>query len=337
MAPHYLWSGQRSCFDTRGTRTACSDPLGAVQEAASRPGLPWPAPRFHVRGDTVLDAATGLTWPRRAAVLDFAFDWSESLAAVVRLNAEGLAGHRDWRIPNRRELRSLIDHAAARPALPPDHPFEQVAQTWYWTSTTAAMAPAHAWRVHLAGGRMFYGRKTDPAMLWPVRGASAVLPATGQTRCFNTSGKEVPCAKAVMQDGALRAGVPWPEPRFKTRENSVLDRLTGLIWTQDANIADGVVDWGRALGLTTALRTREDAPWRLPSINELESLVDAAHHSPALQGGHPFASVPEAVWSSTTSGYEPDWAYCLYLNKGAVGVGFKLLPEFGVWAVREAE
>jgi hypothetical protein len=73
--------------------------------------------------------------------------------------------------------------------------------------------------------------------------------------------------------------------------------------------------------------------WRLPNINELESLVDCDMHSPALQSGHPFECIQEAYWSSTTSMFEPDWAWALYLTKGAIGVGQKRGPHFSVWAV----
>ena len=77
----------------------------------------------------------------------------------------------------------------------------------------------------------------------------------------------------------------------------------------------------------------EGSAWRLPTINELEALVDCATHSPALPSGHPFADVQDTYWSSTTSLYEPDWAWALYLEKGATGVGQKRFAEFSVWAV----
>jgi len=73
--------------------------------------------------------------------------------------------------------------------------------------------------------------------------------------------------------------------------------------------------------------------WRLPNINELESLVDCSAHSPALPHGHPFTEVREGYWSSTTSMFEPDWAWALYLTKGAVGVGQKKGAHFSVWGV----
>jgi hypothetical protein len=34
--------------------------------------------------------------------------------------------------------------------------------------------------------------------------------------------------------------------------------------------------------------------------------------------------------------YEPDWAWALYLEKGAVGVGHKQQARFSAWAVRTA-
>jgi len=77
----------------------------------------------------------------------------------------------------------------------------------------------------------------------------------------------------------------------------------------------------------------ETHSWRLPNINELESLVDCSTHSPALPNGHLFRDIREGYWSSTTSMFEPDWAWALYLSKGAVGVGQKKGPYFSVWPV----
>ncbi len=41
----------------------------------------------------------------------------------------------------------------------------------------------------------------------------------------------------------------------------------------------------------------------------------AARTAPALSHGHPFRDVREGYWSSTTSMFEPDWAWALYLVK----------------------
>jgi len=326
---HILSTGQRLCFDAAGQPVDCA---GTGQDGEFRSGEAWPEPRFAPQGEALaLDRLTGLVWPRAASLGDFPMSWTEALYAVARMNEENAFGNADWRLPNRRELSSLVSYSHHRPALPTGHPFT-VSQTWYWTSTTADIAPGCAWRVHLEGGRMFYGDKTRDAMVWPVRGKSAVLARTGQRRCWDALGAFIGCA-ATGQDGELRSGAPWPKPRFAVEEDGVRDLLTGLLWMRSTNHL-GVCTWEEAL--LTATRQRESGPkWRLPNIRELESVVDADHHDPALPAGHPFPDIREAYWSSTSSAFAPDWAYCLYLHKGAVGVGFKARKEFHAWFVAQ--
>ena len=65
------------------------------------------------------------------------------------------------------------------------------------------------------------------------------LPKTGQTKCYDTSGAEIPCAE-TGQDGDIQAGVPWPEPRFTDNgDGTMMDNLTGLMWTKNANLPNG--------------------------------------------------------------------------------------------------
>ncbi len=40
--------------------------------------------------------------------------------------------------------------------------------------------------------------------------------------------------------------------------------------------------------------------WRMPNINELESLVDILRSNPALSAGNPFTNVANSYWSSTS-------------------------------------
>jgi hypothetical protein len=324
---HIPATGQRLCHDAAGRPVDCA---GSGQDGEFRTGEPWPEPRFEPQGeDLVLDRLTGLVWPRLASVGDFPMSWTEALDAVADMNRENAYGHADWRLPNRRELLSVVSLDHHRPALPPGHPFT-VQQTWYWTSTTASRAPGYAWHVHLEGGRMFYGDKTRDAMVWPVRGASGLLPRTGQRSCMDFRGNACDCG-GTGQDGELRCGIPWPEPRFAVEAAGVRDMLTGLLWTRSADQA-GLCTWDEALAAAREHRGG-GLRWRLPSIRELESLVDAECHDPALPAGHPFEGPQEAYWSSTSSAYAPDWAYCLYLHKGAVGVGFKVKREFRAWFV----
>jgi hypothetical protein len=80
--------------------------------------------------------------------------------------------HPYWRLPNVRELQSLIDYGNYNPALPTGHPFTNVQSVgWYWSSTTYAYFPWYAWLVYFHDGLLngdvegngYYGA-------WCVRG-----------------------------------------------------------------------------------------------------------------------------------------------------------------------
>ncbi|GAB4346676.1 MAG: hypothetical protein Kow0089_24110 [Desulfobulbaceae bacterium] len=331
-----LQTGQLFCYDESGAVVECR---GTGQDGELRSGEAWPEPRFSPGDATVFDRLTGLTWTRNATPAGFPLTWMEALDFIRGMNREALHGHADWRLPNRRELRSLVSYQARRPALPEDHPFYEVFPGWYWSSTTAAIHPAYAWYVHMDGARMFYGGKEQYSLVWPVRGVSRVLPVTGQHGCFDAKGNPVPCVDTV-EDGFEPTGIMWPGDRFLIRAEFVEDRLTGLEWLRRATLSEEPVSWAGALGLVAELNRqqhREENPWRLPNINELESLVDASRHAPALPGDHPFTGVRDVYWSSTTSFFEPDWAWALYLDKGATGVGVKRNPTFFAWPVRDVE
>ena len=306
MSHGYLQTGQLDCYDTEGKRIPCQ---GSGQDGELRRGDPWPDPRFDVlegpEDGLVRDNLTGLKWARDANLAEFPLDWREALDFVQRMNMEAALGRSDWRLPGRRELRSLLSHGTRNPALPAGHPFRNVVLTWYWTSSTAAINHDYAWYVHMEGARCFYGNKGQYFLLWPV------------------------CGEAES--------VPVPEPRFQVSGDSVTDRLTGLRWQRLADLTGSHVTWEQALSATADLNPDGAVPgegWRLPNINELVSLVDLGYWSPALPQGHPFEHVREGYWSSTTSAFEPDWAWALYLTKGAVGIGQKRGAYFAAWAVR---
>jgi len=117
-----LRTGQSTRHDVQGVRIDCTR---SGQDAAHGRGRPQPRPRIELRGELVTDRLTGLMWPRDAGLGEFPLTWEEALDLVSSMNAEGLLGHRDRRLPNRRELRSLIDHQTRRPSLPEDHPFQR--------------------------------------------------------------------------------------------------------------------------------------------------------------------------------------------------------------------
>lgn len=337
MAWKYPSTGQKSCRNAKGEDIPCP---GTGQDGEFQTGTPWPKPRFAPDGDLVQDRLTGLTWTLNANPGDLPLTWTEALNLARDMNRKRAHGRNDWRLPNKRELLSLVDYSEHRPPLPTGHPFKNISQNWYWTSTSAARNTAYAWYVHMAGARIFYGKKDSRYLAWPVCGqGNGLIPKTGQTSCFDDSGKPVPC-KDTGQDADTDTGRAWPNPRFEPAGDTVQDRLTGLTWTRNADLARGMTAWQDALALVAEMnreKSHDRANWRLPTIVEMEYLTDASQHDPALPAGHPFTDVREAYWTSTTSCFEPDWSWCLYLHKGACGVGHKPGKEFFVWAVSGPE
>ena len=124
--------------------------------------------RFASGDAVVTDRRTGLLWSREADPLGRDTTWPEALAAIFDLNRRGLGGRHDWRLPNIRELESLVDLDAHSPALPGGHPFVNV-QDAYWSSTTSVYETRYAWTLYSQDGGVGVGFKTGPGFyVWPV-------------------------------------------------------------------------------------------------------------------------------------------------------------------------
>jgi hypothetical protein len=139
-------------------------------------GTAWPDPRFIDNDDgTVTDNMTGLVWTKNANMLEVTQDWYVAVGACNELAHDGfdlvddsLPG--DWRLPNVRELQSLIDYGQNKPALPADHPFLDVQPLSYWTSTSASTY--FSWGVSLDKGYTApsYYKDGTNGFIWCVRG-----------------------------------------------------------------------------------------------------------------------------------------------------------------------
>jgi len=139
------------------------------------PLTPPDAPRFSDNNDgTVTDNLTGLVWLKAGGGSRGAEDWAAALAFCNDLE-DGTAGLHDnsrpgdWRLPNVRELHSLIDYAQHDPALPGGHPFTEVPGGPHWTSTTLSEDPEYAFSMNLREGRLWSHDKQTLEYVWAVR------------------------------------------------------------------------------------------------------------------------------------------------------------------------
>ncbi len=152
-------------------------------------GVSWPSPRFTDNGDgTVTDNLTGLTWLKDANCFGSKL-WQDALGTVADFNSnpdnydcpDYTATYTEWRLSNRKELRSLIDYSNPYPALSSGHPFANVV-FYYWSSTIHAYttqiyqetrATDYPWYVRMDGYVNGEDGGQMPLPVWPVR--------TGQT------------------------------------------------------------------------------------------------------------------------------------------------------------
>ena len=75
-----------------------------------------------------------------------------------------------------------------------------------------------------------------------------------------------------------------------------VDPKTGLWWQSRS---PGEMTWDEAKEYAEALRLDGKAGWRLPSLTELESLLDRSRYRPVMREGVPFRD-EHSYWSSTT-------------------------------------
>jgi hypothetical protein len=177
-----------------------------------------------------------------------------------------------------------------------------------------------------------------PLFARPALAATITLPRTGQTSCWDAAGASTPCAGSG-EDGDLQTGNPWPTPRFLDNgDQTISDRLTGLVWSKNANPAKTPQTWQQALDYVKSLNSSNyngHNDWRLPDINELRSLADAQQGDLAswlnsqafsgVQGG--------SYWSSDSDSYATGNAWYIGMDSGYVYSDAKSWSNY-VWPVR---
>ena len=195
--PWPLATDQIICYDPEGTPVSCD---ASGQDAENKSNGTHYDQRFQLDGDIVFDTVTGLHWCRNANPFEFPYAWQEAQDRVTGMNRSKAHGRADWRLPERRELFSLLSHQHINPALQHMHPFSGVFPGYCWSATTCSRLPDQAWYVHLGGARVYRGMKKGAYLIWPVAGPGYVAPEN--------------------------------DNRFLSIGQKVKDTLTGLYWTE---------------------------------------------------------------------------------------------------------
>lgn len=184
-------------------RTGQIASYGTGDDGDLRRGIDWPSPRFLDFGNGIIrDNLTGLIWtadpntPGPSAcgpgVAKISYD---SYLFVQCLNNNSYLGYNDWRVPNRKELQSLIDHSRFNPMLPAGNPFTGVGSGTYWSSDTYINQCNLGWAIDMNTGVVneSYKNPTNALHVWPVRGPLSLQVFLDGDGLGSINGSQISC------------------------------------------------------------------------------------------------------------------------------------------------
>jgi cysteine-rich repeat protein len=192
-ARYFPATGQTTCWNTAKAVISCA---GTGQDGEIQAGATL---AYVNNGDgTITDTNTGLMWENLDdsnldAIYgihdkDNRYTWGNAIAVkIATLNGGGgFAGHADWRLPNRKELESILNleipypgpmlAAAFNTACTPGCTVTSCSCTqsgYYWSSSSNATNPNYAWVLNFNAGNVNANNKTNHSYYCrAVRGGS---------------------------------------------------------------------------------------------------------------------------------------------------------------------
>jgi hypothetical protein len=242
---------------------------------------------------TVTDNATGLVWEQTP-------DGTTYALSGARGHCEGLSlgGRDDWRLPSVLELQSIVDYRVSSPALDTTVflGLPKNASSNTWSSTPMVGDTEFARMVDFDTGTSL---EIDPE-------------ATALVRCVRG-----------VAGGAAAPG------KYSVDNGTVHDASTKLTWQQGVS-PDETLTWGSPNTVGTAQHycstlDLNGGGWRLPTLNELETLVDyTAPVNSRAQATIDIASFPNTppfawFWSATPLASDPSQAWDVEFGSGSNG------------------
>ena len=123
--------------------------------------------------------------------------------------------------------------------------------------------------------------------------------------------------------------------RFKKVKSGIKDKKTKLIW---AYMSHKKMGYNEAITYCKELNHNGKSDWRLPSVSELQSILDYTQSEPAIPNKLKVFNevVSYYYWSSTTYVNTTNNAWFVYLNNGYVYHDSKG-NNYYVWPVRDGK
>lgn len=227
-------------------------------------------------------------------------DWNESGTICADLI---LGEHDDWRIPTIRELMTIVDNGKAT-APKFNDVFEGDYSSYYWSSTTVAPENSGgAWTVDFGEGDTQSAPKTGTNIVRCVRGG--------------------PLQASVFVDNL---------------DGTVTDQTTNVRWEKTSSPA--AMTWKDALRYCENQTTGGHTGWRMPNIQELNTLVDFSRPfpEPAIDPVFQISTNPfESSWSNSTFLGYFGYAWYITFDHGRAMYDFTKTNSMQVRCMRDAD
>lgn len=275
---------------------------------------------------TVTDAATGLIWMRCSMGQQPAGDACSGAAGVYTWHqaialTHTFAGQSDWRLPTVRELGSITDRATYNPAIDVGTVFPATPTDDFWTKS-AVSDLYYAWSVGFRLGDIKISDKSNNFHVRLVRGGQA----DGQLILSRPASDYVDHGNGTVTH--MPNGLMWQRC------------AKGQTWTgYSCNGMLGIYGWLQARSFTDNFAGQAD--WRLPTQEELLSLVDYTTDSPSLNSGvfpntdmYP-KTLTSKFWSASDGAFAQNYGWGVDFSYGQ-GSYYKADGAYGVRLVRDA-
>jgi len=246
---------------------------------------------YPVTTDTVTDYNTGLVWQRDLPSIYTGCTVEDENGGKggVCLHSEAvnycknltLEGKDDWRLPTPEELGTIIDFGQYNPAIDSNFKSPGGTKQEFWTQT-------------------YLSSSSDQKKIWYVDFK------TGKTVTGENTGRYVRCVRGNALEKADLAVKNQGDA-----QEIIEDSVHKLLWTKTPD--SQTFSWTSALRHCQELKYNNVKGWRLPSINELASILDYSAEVPAAEfsGAYYF-------WSSTTYVGSKNKAWKIYTLDGRI-------------------